>query len=273
MTETVLLKFGGEIIGDPQHLRRAAQEIAWLYDRETRITVVHGGGPQATAFSKRLGIAPQVVAGRRITDAATLDVMKMVVAGKLNTDLVAALQGAQVSALGVSGVSAGIVLAKKRPPRRVAGGGDLPIDFGLVGDVVANNTSLLNLLMNNRIVPVVASLGADQRGMVYNINADIIATRMAVALGVDTLFLFSGVGGVLADPRDPATRYHELTVAEARTIMSEGAVSGGMLPKLEEAITALEAGVERVHILGFETEQALQQAICTPREIGTILRK
>ena len=183
-----VIKLGGEVVSGP-HMGTLAADVAELSDEGTRIIIVHGGGPQATALQKALGQTPNIVAGRRITDAETLDVMKMVVAGKVNVDLCSALLAKGARPVGLHGASSNIIRAKKRAPHIVSGGGPEPIDFGHVGDVVGVNRELLALLSDAGYVPVVACLGADSSGAIFNINADVVANhlvRLARHLSIET---------------------------------------------------------------------------------------
>ena len=264
----VVVKLGGDVLAGPA-LAAVAGEIAkaGAADAGRRLVVVHGGGPQATELSRRLGIEPRIVGGRRVTDEATLDVMKMVVAGKLNVDLCAALRAAGVAAVGLSGTS-GVIRAKKRPPRVVSGGGDAPVDFGFVGDVVGFDVALLETLESAGRVPVIACLGADEAGGALNINADVVASQLAASLSADVLIACTAVGGVRKDKDDPASRLARLTVAEARAAIADGTVQGGMIPKLEEAFAPLEAGVAAVHIVG---PGEIARSLAAPGSAGTLL--
>ena len=267
----LVIKVGGDAIADPAVRATVAADLAALQAAGRSAVVVHGGGAQATALAERLGVPRDVVAGRRITDAATLEVMKMAVAGQASVDLCAALRAAGARAVGLAGVSAGIVDAVKRPPRRVAGGGDEPIDFGHVGDVAAVGTEALESLAAAGLLPVVACLGADAAGDVYNINADIVASRLADALGA-RLFLLTGASGVLADPDDPASRVPRLDRAGFATAAADGSVRAGMLPKLEESFRMLAAGrVPAVHIVPAAEAGAVQRELAAPGSVGTVL--
>lgn len=267
----VVVKLGGEVIGSPSMLAPIARDLAALSNGGTPVVIVHGGGPQASRLQERLGQTTRQVAGRRITDADTLDVMKMVVAGKLNVDLCAALLAAGARPVGLHGASARVIEAEKRPPRVYAGAGPDPVDLGLVGDVTAINRELLALLAAQGFVPVLASLGANARGDVYNINADAVASRVAVGLGAAGLFLVSDVPGVLRDLGDPGSRIARLTVAEGRALIASGAVTKGMIPKLEESFAALEAGVARIHIVGRLGGGDLAREVASPGSVGTVL--
>ncbi len=229
---------------------------------------MHGGGPQTTELSRRLGIEPQLVGGRRITDEASLDVVKMVVAGRLNVDLVAALRAAGVPAVGLSG-SSGVVRAHRRPPRVVSGsggaGGRLRSGRRRRGD---STCALLDALDAGGYLPVVACLGADAGGMTLNINADVVASQLAAAVGAAALVACTAVGGVRRDKDDPATRIPRLTVAEARAAIADGVVQGGMIPKLEEAFAPLAAGVGAVHIVA---PAEIAASLAAPGSVGTLL--
>jgi acetylglutamate kinase len=261
----VVVKLGGDVLAGPA-LALVAGELARARAGR-RLVVVHGGGPQATDLSKRLGLEPKLVGGRRVTDEPTLDVMKMVVAGKLNVDLTAALRAAGVPAVGLAGTS-GVIRARKRPPRVVSGGGDAPVDFGFVGDVDGFDVPLLELLESAGHVPVVACLAGDEAGGALNINADVVASQLAAALKADALVACTAVGGVRRDKDDPASRLARLTVAEGRAAIAAGTVQGGMIPKLEEAFAPLEAGVAAVHIVG---PGEIARSLEAPGSVGTLL--
>ncbi len=264
-----VIKVGGEAVADPAVRAVVAADLATLQESAS-VVVVHGGGLQATALAERLGVERNVIAGRRITDDATLEVMKMAVAGTAGTDLAAALHAAGARALPTTGV-AGLIRAAKRPPRVVAGGGDAPIDFGHVGDVVDVDTARLGYLLGAGLMPVIGCLASDEAGAVYNINADIIATRVAHALAAP-LILLTGAPGVLADPDDPATRLMRLTPPEFAARIEDGTIRGGMLPKLEESFRTLAAGaVPVILILPADQPGAIAKALANPGSIGTAL--
>ena len=268
---TVVVKVGGELF-QTGAVRALATDAADAAGRGDRVLFVHGGGPQATALQKQLGQEPKVVAGRRITDQAALDVMKMVVAGQLNVDLCAALLGAGARPVGLTGASSLAIEAVRRPPRVVSGGGPDPIDFGLVGDVVRFNADLLELLLGAGHIPVLACLGADPGGQVLNINADIIANQLAQTIEADHLVLVTGVGGVLRDLKDPASRIPRLTAADARAAIKDGTIQGGMIPKIEESLLVLNTGrVGNIHIVGDLAQGDLLRALDQPGAIGTAL--
>jgi acetylglutamate kinase len=266
----VVIKLGGEVVASA-HMVAIAADVAEMQARGEQVVVVHGGGPQATALQKKLGQTPNVVAGRRITDAETLEVMKMVVAGQVNVDACAALLAAGANPVGLHGASALTVRAVKRPPRVVTGAGPDPIDFGHVGDVTGVNQQLLALLSGAGYVPVVACLGADARGSIYNINADVVANRVAIALDAKALVLVSDVPGVLRDVKDAASRIPRLSLADSKRAIADGVVTKGMIPKLEESFAAIAEGVKAVHVVGRLERGQLAREVAEPGSVGTVL--
>jgi acetylglutamate kinase len=266
----LVVKIGGEVAGSGEAPLLAA-DLRVLVDGGARIAIVHGGGPQATELQKRLGLETRQVAGRRVTDAATLDVMKMVLAGKINVDLCAALAGAGVRAVGLHGASSQVVRATRRPPKVYAGAGPDPVDLGLVGDVSGFDLQLFATLWNAGYTPVVACLGGDAEGNVYNINADIVGNQLAAALHAERLLLVTSAPGVLKDVKDPSSRLPQLTRAEAHAAIASGVVTGGMIPKLEEAMAMLDQGVGAIHILGRLGPGDLVRAVREPGSVGTTL--
>jgi acetylglutamate kinase len=248
-----------------------AADIVELTRVGQSVIVVHGGGPQATELQQKLGLTPKMVAGRRITDAETLEVMKMAVAGKVNVDTCAALVAAGAEPVGLHGASSLVILATKRPPKVVAGAGPDPIDFGHVGDVVGVNELLLTQLVRTGRIPVIACLGADQQGRVYNINADTVANRIAVAINARALMLVTDVPAVLRDVNDPSSRIPRLTAADGKRAIADGVITKGMIPKVEESFAAIAEGVRAVHIVGRLNRGDLAKEVLAPGSVGTVL--
>lgn len=270
MSSPVCIKLGGEVVQGP-HMAAIAADIAALVKGGTRVVVVHGGGPQATDLQKRLGQTPTIIGGRRVTDEATLEVMKMIVAGKVNVDLCSALVAAGAMPVGLHGASSLAVKATRRPPKVVTGGGPDPVDFGFVGDVVGVNAELVALLGKSGYVPVVACLGADAQGQVYNINADAVANQLAIRLDAQALVLVTDVPAVLRDVSDPSSRIGRMTMADGKRAIDEGVVTKGMIPKLEESFAAIGEGVKAVHIVGRLGPGDLARAVAEPGSVGTVL--
>ena len=226
-----VVKLGGDVLADTEALDRVAGQIGLLSSLSIRIVLVHGGGPQATALSRRLGQEPIIVAGRRVTDESALDVAKMVYAGTLNVNLLAALRAHEVQGVGLSGVDADLIAARRRPPVSVVddAGVTREVDYGHVGDVDRVDPRVLITLLDARFVPVVSSLAGDSEGNVYNVNADTVAESLAVALQAQKLLFLTGAPGVLRDRNDPATLVTFADPDDLANLMASGALAGGML--------------------------------------------
>jgi acetylglutamate kinase len=268
-----VLKLGGEVLADPSVLDHVSGQIALLSSLGIRLVVVHGGGPQATALSRRLGIEPRMVNGRRVTDDSALEVAKMVYAGSLNVDLLAALRSHEVQAVGLSGVDADLITAHRRPPVTMTNGdGEKEqVDFGHVGDIDRVDPRVILTLLEARFVPVIASLAGDADGTVYNVNGDTVAEALAVALKAQKLIFLTGAPGVLRDRNDPSTLVAFADPDELASLVSSGALAGGMLPKVEACIRAATNGVERTHIVGGRTNDALLLEVFTGSGCGTMI--
>jgi len=267
-----VVKIGGELAMDvPRLSRTVGRAVKAFLQAGLKVAVVHGGGPQATELSKRLGLPTRQVAGQRVTDEATLQVMKQAL-GAVGLDVALALQQAGVRALATSGASAGLVRATRRPPVRVDGEAE-PVDYGLVGDVTGVDLPLLEGLANLGVVPVLGCLAADAEGQVYNVNADTVATRLAGQLRAARLLLVSNVPGVLRDRSDPGSRISHLSPAEARRQIQAGVIQGGMIPKVQESLAMLEAGIDAIHIVGLEPETAVLDEATAPGSRGTVFTR
>src|ERR671921_887595 len=234
--QTFVVKLSGKVTENRENLASLAEELALLHQVGIRICVVHGGGKQLSDLASLMGVEQTIINGRRVTDDATLEMAKMIFAGKINTDILAALRHRGVEAVGLSGVDGNIVHATRRPPREILNretGEREHVDFGHVGDVVEINARLLCVLLDQGYLPVVSSLGADKEGMVFNINADNIASEISVQLEAEKLILLSDVDGIYLTAGDPQTKLSRLTAAEAGELINSGAASGGMIPKLQ----------------------------------------
>jgi acetylglutamate kinase len=268
-----VVKLGGDVLADREVLDQVAAQLALLYSLSIRLVVVHGGGPQASAMSRRLGQEPQLIAGRRVTDNGALEVAKMVYAGLLNTDLLAALREHEIQAVGLSGVDADLLTARRRPPVRVVddNGTAREVDFGHVGDIELADPRVLTTLLDARFVPVVASLAGDGDGNVYNVNADTVAESLAVALKAQKLIFLTGAPGVLRDREDPTSLVTFADPDELAALMASGALSGGMRPKVEACIRAATGGVERTHIIDGRAPDSLLLEVFTGAGCGTMI--
>ena len=272
--QTFVVKLSGKVTEDQDNLTSLAEELALLHQVGIRICVVHGGGKQLSELAKKLGIEQTIIEGRRVTDDATLEMAKMIFAGKINTDILAALRHRGIEAVGLSGVDGNIVHAAKRPPKEILNretGVRDKVDFGYVGDVVQINSRLLTVLLDHGYLPVISSLGADDEGMVFNINADTIAAAIALQLKAEKLILLSDVDGIYLKAGDPETKVSRVTAAEAGELISSGAASGGMIPKLQSIIVLLERGVHSAHIISGTKRNALLSEIFTDKGTGTMI--
>lgn len=268
-----VVKLGGEVLSDPDVRDQVAGQLALLSSLSIRLVVVHGGGPQATALSRRLGHEPTMVAGRRVTDDAGLEVAKMVYAGQLNVDLLAALREHKVQAVGLSGIDADLLTAHRRPPVSVVDddGRTAQVDYGHVGDIDRVDPRVLVTLMEARFMPVVSSLAGDEDGGVYNVNADTVAESLAVALRAQKLIFLTGAPGVLRDRNDPTTLVTFADPDDLAGLMASGALAGGMRPKVEACIRAATSGVERTHIIDGRAPDALLLEVFTGAGCGTMI--
>ena len=272
--QTFVVKLSGKVTENQENLTSLAEELALLHQVGIRICVVHGGGKQLSELAKKLGIEQTIIEGRRVTDDATLEMAKMIFAGKINTDILAALRHRSIEAVGLSGVDGNIVHAEKRPPKEILNretGVRDKVDFGHVGDVVQINARLLTVLLDHGYLPVISSLGADAEGMVFNINADTVAAEIAVQLQAEKLILLSDVDGIYLTAGDPQTKLSRVTATEAGELISNGSASGGMIPKLQSIIVLLERGVHSAHIISGTKRNALLSEIFTDKGTGTMV--
>jgi acetylglutamate kinase len=272
--KSFLVKIGGALADDKDALASMAQDMALLTNVGIKVAVVHGGGPQATVLSTRLGLEPRFVEGRRITDEGTLEVAKMVFAGKISLEILGALRAEGLKAVGLSGVAGDLILAKRRAPTKVKDaktGETTLVDMGHVGDIEQVDTTLLRVLMEAGFVPVVSPLAADEKGNVLNINADTVATALAIDMKADKFLFMTDVDGVLRKKDDPKTLLSHLTLAQVDRLVARGTVSGGMLPKVKACTDAVKGGVGRVHILNGEKPHTILLEMFTKRGVGTLI--
>ncbi len=272
--QTFVVKVSGKVTEDHTNLISLAEELALLHQVGIRLCVIHGGGKQLSDLASRLGVAQTIIDGRRVTDDATLEMAKMIFAGKINTDILSALRHRGIEAVGLSGVDGNIVHAKRRPPKEVlnrATGERAHVDFGHVGDVVQINTRLLTVLLDQGYLPVISSLGADTEGTVFNINADTIAAEIAVRLRAEKLILLSDVDGIYLKAGQPETKLTRLTVDQAEALVNDGSATGGMIPKLQNIAALLRGGVHSAHIISGTARNALLSEIFTDEGTGTMI--
>src|ERR1700730_15918931 len=237
--KTFVVKFSGKVTENHDCLISLAEELSSMHQVRIRLCVIHGGGKQLSELAAQMGVAQTIIEGRRVTDDATLELAKMIFAGKINTDILAALRHRGVHAVGLSGIDGNIVHAERRPPKEIMNretGESEHIDFGNVGDILEINSRLLTVLLDEGYLPVISSLGADAAGTVFNINADTIASEIAIQLKAEKLVLLSDVDGIYLRPSELQTKLSRLTAEEARALIEDGSATGGMLPKLESIL-------------------------------------
>ena len=261
--KTVVVKYGGNAIaGTSEHdaLALFAEDVVLMLLVGLRPVVVHGGGPQISELMSKLGKQATFVDGLRVTDAETVDIARMVLTGQVNPQIVAAINTHGNYAVGVSGVDAGLIRAAARAP-----------ELGFVGDVTAVNPAVLNNLLDDEFIPVVATIGADDSGQAYNINADTVAGAIAEALGAEKLIYLTDIEGLRRDVSDPASLIRQTTATELAGLVADGTVSAGMIPKVASCIQAVSNGVTNAHILDGRIQHVLLLEIFTDAGIGTMI--
>jgi len=266
--KTVVVKFGGNAMENEALKESFASDIVLMRYVGINPVIVHGGGPQVTHYMERLSLEVQFVDGHRVTDAATMEVAKMVLVGKVNKEIVSLINGHGTLAVGLSGEDGNLIVAAKRLHRGEEG----EVDLGFVGEVKRVNPGILHNLIRDEYIPVVASIGVDEQGQSYNINADLVAGALASALRADKLIYLTDVDGIYRDLEDRESLLPELDVSEAEELMASEAMSSGMLPKLESCVEAVRSGVRRAHIINGTVEHALLLELFTDAGIGTMVR-
>ena len=265
---TFVVKYGGHAMGQEHLARDFARDVVLLQQVGIDVIVVHGGGPQIKAMLDRLDIKSNFVDGLRVTDAATVEVVEMVLAGKINKEIVGAIQAAGGKAVGISGKDARLLQAERltRTRRDPATGAEEQVDLGFVGDPKLVDRSILDVLAGSGIMPVVAPVGAGADGQTYNINADTAAGAIAGAIKAKRLLMLTDVAGVLDGEKKLLSW---ISVDRAKALIADGTISGGMIPKVETCLDAVEQGVEAATILDGRVPHALLLELFTEHGIGT----
>lgn len=258
---TIVVKYGGAAMKDSNLKATVIRDIVFLSCVGLRPVVVHGGGPEINSWLDKLGIEPQFKNGLRVTDAATMDVVEMVLVGRVNKELVSLINQAGGLAVGLCGKDGNLI--KARPQ------GDLGIGF--VGEVTSTDVKLLDSLVSSGYIPIVSSVAADETGQAYNINADTIAGELAAALGAEKLILMTDTPGILRDYKDPSTLIAKIDIQEARRLIETGIVGGGMIPKVNCCVRSLAQGVKAAHIIDGRIPHALLLEIFTDAGIGSMI--
>ncbi len=269
--QTIVVKYGGHAMGDASLSRAFARDVVLLKQVGLHPVVVHGGGPQIGAMLERMKIKSEFVDGLRVTDAATVEIVEMVLSGSINKEIVAAIAGAGGRAAGLSGKDAGLIQATKltRTTRDEDSNIERVLDLGFVGQPTKVDPRILNVFASSEIIPVIAPLGLGADGETFNINADTAAGAIAIATGASRLLLLTDVEGVLDKNKE---LIKEMNVVEARARMADGTLTGGMIPKVETCIEAIEGGVEAAVIVDGRTLHATLLEIFTAHGSGTMIR-
>jgi acetylglutamate kinase len=270
--QTFVVKYGGHAMGDPELARDFAEDVVLLKAVGINPVVVHGGGPQIGAMLKKLGVESQFVDGLRVTDAETAKVAEMVLSGAINKEIVSWIGGAGGRAVGISGKDGGFVRAEKvtRTTRDPGSNIENVVDLGFVGEPATIDRSVLDTISNAGMIPVIAPIGVGADGHTYNINADTMAGAIAAALGAARLFLLTDVAGVLDKQGRLLT---DLDPAAIQGLRADGTISGGMIPKLETCVTAVEGGVDAAVILDGRVPHAMLIEIFTKQGAGTLVHR
>jgi acetylglutamate kinase len=258
--KTVVIKYGGHAMEDPALADLFAQDVVLMRLVGMNPVVVHGGGPQISDLMRRLGKVPEFVDGLRVTDAESIDIVRMALVGKVNREIVAALNQHGSYAVGLSGEDAGLIKVEMRDER-----------LGFVGDVTSIDASIVHRLTNEELIPVIATVGVDELGQAYNINADTVAGAIAVAVQAEKLVYLTDVAGVYADYPDESSLVTRVDADGLEQLLDAGKADGGMIPKLESCLHALRGGVARAHVLDGRIPHALLLEFFTREGIGTMV--
>ena len=259
--KTVVVKYGGNAMTSETLKEQVMEDIVLLRLIGVRVVLVHGGGPEVSEMMTKLGKKPEFVDGLRVTDRETVDIVQMVLAGKINKSLVNLLEMKGGQAVGLSGMDARMIEAKRKDER-----------LGYVGEVTAVNIGPVTDLLDGGYIPVISTLGCDGEGNTYNINGDTAAAAIAGALGAERLIMMTDIAGILADRNDPSTLIPEITVEEAGKLREAGIVSGGMIPKVECCVDAIRRGVKKVIIMDGRVPHSILMELLTDEGAGTLVR-
>ena len=266
-----VIKVGGEVFADPETTHGIVEQIGILHEVGIRVVLVHGGGPQSTELAGALGIPSRFVEGRRVTDAATLEVSTMALNGLVNTRILAACRDLGLPAVGMSGVDAGLIQANRRPPVASGDGNGESVDYGYVGDILKVDSAVLSGQLEAGFLPVISPLSADASGVLLNINADTVAAALAAALSAEKLIIATGAAGILEDRSDPASLVSYMDLAGLERLRADGALADGMAPKAAAIEMAIEGGVHRVHVISHHLADSLLLEVFTNEGTGTLV--
>lgn len=268
---TVVIKYGGNAMINEALKENVMRNVALMKFVGIQPILVHGGGPEITGFLKKVGKESSFVSGLRVTDEETVEIAEMVLDGKLNSEIVSLLNLRGVRAVGLSGKDAGLIKAKKKLAAVYESDAVREVDIGYVGEVTAVDTRIITDLLQQDYVPVIAPIGMGEHGESYNINADYVAAEIAGALRAEKLLLLTDVEGVYKDFADKSSLISQLHLEEAKAYIRSGVIDGGMIPKVEACLRALEAGAHKAHIIDGRLAHSIILEIFTSRGIGTMV--
>jgi acetylglutamate kinase len=264
--KTVVIKYGGNSMQNEEIINSIMQDISTLKIVGVNPILVHGGGPEINKMLERLSIKSAFHNGLRITDKATMEVVQMVMGGKINKEITSRLNCLGVKAIGLSGKDAQLITVKKKLS-------DDGVDLGYVGDITGINSALLEKLCEDGYIPVIAGIGVDERGESYNINADTVAGEIAAAVKAEKLIFMTDIDGIRRDEKDPSSLISVITADEIRELVKNGAISGGMIPKVMGCINGIERGITHVHIINGTIAHPILLEIFTDTGIGTMVTR
>ncbi|WP_019554454.1 acetylglutamate kinase [Propionispira raffinosivorans] len=267
--KTIVIKYGGNAMVNNELKAKVMEDIALMKYVGIRPVVVHGGGPDITGFLQKIGKKSEFVSGLRVTDEETVQIAEMVLVGKVNTEIVSLLNHRGVKAVGLSGKDAELIRAKKKLAEVYEGETVRMVDIGFVGEVEKINVDILNDLLDQDYIPVIAPIGVGANNESYNINADYVAAEVAGALHAEKLLLLTDIEGIYKDYHDKTTFVSTLTQDEAKEMIKDGTIAGGMIPKVEACLCSLEAGAGKTHIIDGRLDHSLILEVFTPQGIGT----
>ena len=259
--KTVVIKYGGNAMVNEQLKEQVMEDIVLLWLIGVKVVLVHGGGPEISDLMARLGKVPEFVDGLRVTDKETVDIVQMVLAGKVNKSLVSHLETKGGNAMGISGIDGGLIKATIKNPK-----------LGFVGNITGVNITPIEDLLRNGYIPVISTVASDNEGNVYNINGDTAAARIAGALGAERLIMMTDIAGLLKDKDDPSTLIPHVTIEEAEELKKQGVISGGMIPKIDCCIDAISHGVKNVVIMDGRVPHSILMEILTNEGAGTMVK-
>ena len=264
----ILIKYGGHAMIDDEAKSSTARDTVLLKYVGMEPIIVHGGGPEISRSMKKLGKESKFIKGLRVTDEETMEIIEMVLAGKISSEIVSELIKHDTDAISLSGKDSRLIYAHKKPVSKID---DEIVDLGLVGEVDEVNTQMLEMFLKYDVTPVISPIGMDENGNGLNLNADTAAGEIAGALKAEKLIILTDVPGVLRDPSDPSTLIQKIRISEVPALIEEGIISGGMIPKIETCVKAIESGVKSCHIIDGRVKHAMLYEIFTTNGIGTMI--